>query len=118
MKYIIFLVLIIPTLVGCATSIRSDFTSLSGKNINLNNVKATREMVKGNTTGMDCQHTVLLVTFSGLASLNEAIDKALEPKQANLLLNAVVEHSWYYIFMPIYGQSCWKVSGVAYDTYK
>jgi hypothetical protein len=104
--------------VGCATSVRSDFTALSGKNINMANVKATRSMIKGNTKGSQCQHIVMLIPLNGPATLNEALDRALEPLHANLLLNAVVEHSWYYIFLPFYGQNCWKVSGVAYDTYK
>lgn len=118
MKYIIFLVLIIPSLVGCATSSRSDFTALSSKNINLANVKANKSMVKGNTKGEDCQHTVLFIPLSGPATLDEALDRALELRSGNLLLNGVVEHSWYYVFLPFYGRDCWKVSGVAYDTYK
>ena len=103
---------------GCATTTRSDFTVLSGKNINAANIKVSKEMVKGNSRGEDCQHIVFFIPLSGPASLDEALDRALEPQRGNLLINAVVEHSWYYIFLPIYGRDCWKVQGVVYDTYR
>ncbi|MGZ8137312.1 MAG: hypothetical protein ACXW1W_11815 [Methylococcaceae bacterium] len=114
MKFIVFSVIAMIMLSGCAT--RSDFTALSAKNISLTNLKVKREMVKGNTSGEHCQHTVIFFPLSGPATLDEALDRALEPHHANLLLNAVVKHNWFYIPF-IYGQNCWKVNGVAYDTY-
>jgi len=103
------------TLAGCAT--RSDFTAISGKNVNLSNIKVDKTMAKGRTTGEDCQHIVIFIPTSGPPTLDEALDRALEAKQANLLLDAVVRHNWFYIPY-IYGQECWKAEGVAYDTFK
>jgi uncharacterized protein YceK len=118
MKYILISALIMTTLGGCATSTRSDFTVLSKKNVNSANIKVSRDMMKGNTRGEDCQHIVFGIPFSGPATLDEALDRSLESQHGNILLNAIVEHSWYYIFVPIYGRDCWKIEGVAYDTYK
>lgn len=101
-------------LAGCAT--RSDFTAISGKNVNLSDIKVNKSMQKGRTTGEDCQHVILIIPTSGPPTLDEALDRALEPKQANLLLDAVVKHSWFSIL--VYAQDCWKVEGVAYDTFK
>jgi len=100
---------------GCAT--RSDFTAISGKNVNLSSVKVDKSQAKGRTTGEDCQHIVIFIPTSGPPTLDEALDHALEAKQANLLVDAVVKHNWFYIPY-IYGQECWKAEGVAYDTYK
>lgn len=118
MKYILISALIMTTLSGCATATRSDFTVLSKKNVNSVNIKVSRDMMKGNTRGEDCQHIVFGIPFSGPATFDEALDRSLESQHGNILLNAIVEHSWYYIFVPIYGRDCWKIEGVAYDTYK
>ncbi len=100
---------------GCAT--RSDFTAISGKNVNIANIKLDPAMAKGQTSGEDCQHIVIIIPTGGAPTLDEALDKALEAKQANLMLDAVVRHNWFYIPY-IYGQECWKVEGVAYDTFQ
>ncbi len=120
MKHIIISTLVIVTLGGCAASTRSDFTALSGKNINVADVKVTRGMVKGNASGEDCQNRVLGIGLNGdgNASLDQALDNALNSSHSNLLLNAVVEHSWFNLLRPLYTQDCWKVNGVAHDTDK
>ena len=54
---------------------------------------------------------------AGPPTLDEAIDRALESKRANLLLDAVV--NWHAFFIPlIYGETCWKAEGDAYDSYQ
>ncbi len=100
---------------GCAT--RSDFTAISGKNVNLSSIKVDKSQAKGRTSGEDCLHIVIFIPTGGPPTLDEALDRALEAKQANLLVDAVVNHHWFYIPY-IYGQECWKAEGVAYDTYK
>ena len=102
-------------LAGCAT--RSDFTAISGKNVNLSSIKVNKSMEKGRTTGEDCQHTVFLIPTSGPPTLDEALDRAMEAKQANLLVDAVVRFHWFFIPV-IYTQACWNAEGVAYDTFK
>jgi hypothetical protein len=112
---VIFLSLILLVVDGCAS--RSDFTAISGKNVNLSNLKIDRTMTKGRTSGEDCQHVIIIIPTSAPATLDEALDRALEPKQANLLLDAVVK--WHTFFIPlIYGQTCWHVEGMSYDTFK
>ena len=100
---------------GCAT--RSDFTAISGKNVNLSNIKLNKEMSRGRTVAEDCQHIIIFIPTSGPPSLDEALDRALEAKNANLMTDAVVKHHWFYIPY-IYGQECWKAEGVAYDTFQ
>jgi len=114
-KYYLYLCLFAFVLTGCAT--RSDFSAISSKNVNLSNIQIDRSRLKGRTTGEDCQHIIVLFPTSGQATLDEALDRALETKRANLLLDAVVH--WNFFYIPyIYGQTCWKVEGEAYDTYE
>lgn len=106
--------LIFGTVVGCTT--RSDFTALSSKNINLASIKVHYRMGRGDTRAEACQQIITIIPVGSPATLGEAVDRALEPKHANLLLNAVVNHHWFYVPF-IYGRDCWHVDGVAYDTY-
>lgn len=101
------------TMTGCG--IRGDFTAISTKNINVSNIKLDKSRNKGRSVGEDCTHIITFIPTGGDPTLDEAIDKALEAKQANLLLDAVVNYDWFYIPY-IYGQFCWKAEGVAYDT--
>jgi hypothetical protein len=117
-RYAILIVSIIASLMvfsGCAS--RGDFTAISGKNVNLSNLKIDKTMTKGRTSGEDCQNIIIFIPTSGPPTLDEALDKALEAKQANILLDAVVK--WHSFYIPyIYGQTCWHVEGMAYDTFK
>lgn len=105
----------ILTIAGCAT--RSDFTAISSKNVNLSNMQIDRAKSKGRTSGEDCQHIIILFPTGGPPTLDEALDRALEAKRANILTDAVVEFNSFYIPY-IYGQTCWKVEGDAYDTFE
>lgn len=67
--------------------------------------------------GEDCQHIVLFIPTSGVPTIDEAIDRALEPVKANVLLDAVVNYNTFY-FPFIYGQTCWRAEGDAYDTFE
>lgn len=100
---------------GC--SVRSDFTAISGKNVNLSQVKIDKKASLGKAYGEDCQHRIIFIYTSGSPTLDEALDKAQESKHANLLLDAVVKNEWFSIPL-IYGRECWKVEGTAYDTFK
>ena len=114
-KWYLYLVLCVILTSGCAT--RSDFTAISSKNVNLSNIQIDHSRLKGRTSGEDCTHIIIFIPTGGPPTLDEALDRALEPKQANLLLDAVV--NWNYFYIPyIYGQHCWKVEGDAYDTYE
>ncbi len=108
-------VLVTLALGACVS--RSDFTAISGKNVNLSNIKIDRSKSKGRVSGSDCIQIIIVIPTGSPPTLDEALDRALEPKRANLLLDAVVEFSSFYIPY-IYGESCWKVEGDAYDTYE
>lgn len=114
-RLVICTVIIAAAVSGCAT--RSDFTAISSKNVNVSNMKLDRAKSKGKTVGEDCQHIVILIPTGGPPTIDEAIDRALEAKNASVLLDAVVDFNSFYIPY-IYGQTCWKVEGDAYDTYQ
>ena len=99
---------------GCAT--RSDLTAVSSKNVNLSNIQIDRSKSKGRVTGEDCQHFVLIFPTSGVPTIDEALDRALESVNANVLLDAVVDYETFYFLL--YGRSCWRAEGDAYDTYE
>ena len=108
---------VITLALGACVSSRSDFSAISGKNVNLSNFRIDRSKSKGRVSGSDCTQVILIIPNGSPPTLDEALDRALEPKRANLLLDAVVEYSSYYIPY-IYGETCWKVEGEAYDTYE
>jgi len=114
-KCYLYLLLFGIVVSGCAT--QSNFTALSSKNVNLSNIQIDRAKSKGRSSGEDCMHIIILFPTGGPPTLDEALDNALEPKRANILLDAIVEHNFFYIPY-IYGQECWKVKGEAYDSYE
>jgi hypothetical protein len=90
---------------------------VSSKNVNLADIRIDRSKSKGRATGEDCQRIVVIIPTSGPPTIDEALDRALESKQANVLLDAVVDwHSWYIPY--VYGQTCWRAEEDAYDTYQ
>lgn len=112
---VIGVTLTLGLLPACAT--RSDFTAISSKNVNLSGVKLDKSQSQGQVIGVDCQHTVIFFPTCGPPNLKEALDRALDPTHSNLLVDAVIRFHTFYIPF-IYGQTCWKAEGVAYDTYK
>lgn len=115
LKLIVWAGLMAVALTACAT--RSDFTAISSKNVNISNMKLERAKSKGRTSGEDCQHVIIIIPTGGPPTIDEAIDRALESRGASLLTDAVVNFHYFYIPY-IYGQTCWKVEGDAYDTYQ
>ena len=99
---------------GC--TMRSDFTAISDKNVNISNLKIDKKKILGHVTGEDCQPFLLGIPLSGPPLLKEALDKALKQNNANLLLDAVVKDSSFSIIL--FGQHCWTAEGYAYDTYQ
>jgi hypothetical protein len=106
---------VLAILAGC--SVRADLTAVSSKNVNLADVRIDRSKSKGRTTGEDCTHIISFIPTGGPPTLDEALDRALESRQANLLLDAVVTFQSFYIPY-IYGKTCWKAEGDAYDSYQ
>jgi hypothetical protein len=113
-KYYIYIFLFAIIFSGCAS--RSDFTAISSKNVNVSNIQIDRAKSKGKATGEDCTVYLFLWPVGGRPTLDEALDNALEPKQANILFDAVA--NWNIFHLLIAGQECWKVEGEAYDSYQ
>ncbi len=100
---------------GCAT--RSDMTAISSKNVNLQSLSLDPAKSKGRTSGEDCVHIIIVFPTGGPPTIDEAIDRALEAKGANMLTDAVV--TWSYFYIPyVYGRTCWRAEGDAYDTFQ
>ena len=114
-KYYIYLFLFAMISSGCAS--QSEFKTLSSKNVNLSNFQVDPAKSKGRVKGEDCTAIILVFPTGGPPTLDEAIDRAVEPKQANLLVDAVVKWSFFQIPL-LFGQECWEVEGDAYDTYE
>lgn len=100
---------------ACAS--RSDLTAISSKNVNLSNFKIDRSKAKGRTSGEDCTQIISFIPTGGPPTIDEALDRALEAVNANLLTDAVVRYDHFYIPY-IYGRTCWRAEGDAYDTFE
>lgn len=98
--------------VGCVS--RSPVSLISSKALAVTRINSSHVTPKGSATGEDCQHIIVFIPTSGVPTIDEALDRALEPKQANLLMNGSV--TYRYFFIPaVYGRSCWTAEGEAYD---
>lgn len=113
-KYL--LILFVFFLSGCYAT-RSDLTAVSSKNVNMSGFKLDRSKSKGRVSGKDCQQIIFVFPTGGPPSLDEAIDRALEPENANLLIDAVAKFNTFYIPY-LFGETCWQAEGEAYDTYE
>jgi hypothetical protein len=75
---------------GCSTRI-GDFTALSSKNIYCKNVDVTK-LPQKRTEGKD-------IRFLGLgATYKDAVDKALEAGNGNLMIDAAFYTEWYVLW--------------------
>lgn len=98
---------------GC--SWRNDFTALSTKNVSLNDLQVDASKSKGRVQGRSCQDVVIVFPINfETPNASEAVDRALERANAQVLLNAVLEYENFYIPL-IYGRECYFAEGDAYD---
>lgn len=98
---------------GCVTS-QYELSAVSTKQIELTALTVDPAKLRGRGVGESCYHKIFMVSW-GSAVLVEAISRALEAKQGDLLLNAVVTYHWYEI--PIaYDNECYRVEGEVVDT--
>ena len=71
------------------------------------------------TSGMQVElrsHTILwMPTRVTPPTLEEAIEETLRRGDGNAVVDAVVEHWWWYV-PPFYGQEGWRVTGDVVDT--
>jgi len=85
--------------------------------VNVSSFHIDRTKSKGRIKGEDCTAIIFFFPTGGPPTLDEAIDRALEAKEASVLLNVVVTYSSFYIPL-VAGQTCWTVEGDAYDSYQ
>jgi hypothetical protein len=107
------LTIIVFAVSGC--SWRNDFTALSTKNVSLNTLQVEPSKSKGRVEGRSCQQVVFLFPIDfETPNASEAVDRALERANGQVLLNAVLEYESFYIPL-IYGRECYFAEGDAYD---
>lgn len=104
--------LVAPIAVGCTSA--SPVSLVSSKTLAVSRINSATMTAKGPAKGEDCQHIVIIIPTSGVATIDEALDRALEPTNANLLVNGTVAYHYYYIPY-VYGRACWTAEGEAYD---
>lgn len=109
--------MLVPLLVAGCISSRSDLTAISSKNVRLDPLKLDPSRSKGRAIGEDCTQVIFIIPTGGVPTIDEALDNALESKGASILADAVVTYSSYYIPY-IFGETCWRAEGDAYDTYE
>ena len=97
-------------LLASACTITGDFTVLSNKLVRTGDFDLSKAPRTKNVAGEDVTHIVLFFPVSSQANLEEAIDDALRKGDGDVLTDAVVHYSWFYIPL-IYGQAKWTVTG-------
>lgn len=116
MKYKLTTILAAAIFSGCA-AYQPNFSAISTKNIDTKDLHVDGSMYKGQGRGDDCQYIIIIFPTKLQALLSNAVDEALNSTNATVLLDANVEHNWFYL-PGLYGQNCWHVKGQAYDTTK
>lgn len=98
--------------IGC-TSV-SPVSIVSSKTLSVSRINSATMTAKGPVKGEDCQHILIFIPLSGVPTIDEALDRALEPTNANLIVNGTVTYHYFY-FPYVYGRNCWTAEGEAYD---
>lgn len=110
---LLMIMMVVSFIGGC--SWRNDFTALSSKNFGLNDLQVDASKSKGRVQGRSCQEVVFIFPTSfETPNAKEAVDRALERVNAQVLLNAVLEYEGFYVPL-IYGRKCYFAEGDAYD---
>ena len=100
---------------GCAIR-HGDFTVLSNKVVRLSEFELGKAERTRDVTGKDVDHIISFIP-TGVPTLEEAVDDALEEGNGDVITDAVIYYRWWYIPY-IYGQSSWTVSGDVVKTRK
>jgi hypothetical protein len=95
---------------GCSTT--DSLTAVSSKNVNISNIRLDQTRFRGRGQGEDCK-AIFVIFPTGTPNLKDALDRALESKQGDVLLNARLRHHWFYIPY-IYGEDCFSAEGDVY----
>ena len=93
---------------GCVVR-HGDFSVLSNKLIRTSDFELSKADRKKNAVGKDTAHIIIFIP-TGTPTLEQAIDNALRNGEGDVMTDAVVTYSGWYIPY-IYGQFSWKVEG-------
>lgn len=118
-KYIVACSLLVTVVFLCNGCVirHGDFTVLSNKLVNVSDFELEKsDRVKG-IEGRDVQHIIVFFPIGGQPTLEGALDDAFERGGGDVMTDAVVKASWFYIPL-IYGQSAWKAEGDVVKTRK
>lgn len=117
-KIVAALIIMLPILAVEGCTWRNDFTALSTKNVNLDDVNIDKSKSKGRVEGRSCHRTMIIFPMDfQTPDADDAVDEALESADAQVLLDAVLQFESFYIPL-IYGRTCYFAEGNAYDTYQ
>lgn len=90
----LLLVLPLVVLMGCTQRL-GDFTVLSTKNVDLTNFSTESAEKSLPVRGVDSKPIIILP--GSPPNLKEAVDRALEAHNADMLTNAVIYYTYWYI---------------------
>ncbi len=87
-----------------------DFTVISNKLIRTADFELSKADRRRGIVGQDKAHIIILIPTKAQVTLEGAIDDALRKGNGDVMTDAVVEFtSWYIPY--IYGQTSWRVTG-------
>ena len=89
-----------------------DFNAISDKNVTLENLKIDYKKTVNKVEGEDCKPTIFFIP-TGIPSLEEALDDAMNKGNGNLMLDTALYYSSWSIL--IFGNSCFTCKGTVYN---
>ncbi len=108
---IVIVGVVVFSLAGCSTRM-GNFTVISTKNIDLGKKYVRATATNKKAIGIDCKQIVVVIPM-GQPNIQDAVDKALESYDANVLTDAVIYYDYFYIPY-VYGEIKYRVEGDAW----
>lgn len=101
---------------GCATR-QADLTLISTRDVHMGGIMRARQTQNPMpVNGYDCRTWLLIFPVSPKASIEDAVDDAMDQANGDCMVDVVIYRYWWYIPF-IYGKSGWKVRGRVLNTY-
>ncbi len=94
---------------GCTTN-HGDYTVLSNKLVRSSNFELSKADRKKSVVGEDVAHIILFFPTKQQVTMEEAVDDALEKGDGDVMTDATVKFTSWYIPL-IYGTTKWVVEG-------
>ena len=94
---------------GCTTN-HGDYTVLSNKLIRSSDFELSKADRKKTVVGEDVAHIIFIIPTKQQVTMEEAVDDALEKGDGDVMTDATVKFTSWYIPL-IYGTTKWVVEG-------